>query len=61
MSAPKPELTVLDALVSPDARRITIADHERWQQTGEPPHKDDADLDELVAEIRSADREAARQ
>jgi hypothetical protein len=35
-------------------RHITIADHERWRKTGEPPHKDDNDIEELIQEIRAA-------
>ncbi len=27
-------------------RRITVADHERFRATGEPPHQGDADLEE---------------
>jgi hypothetical protein len=34
-------------------RRITVADHERWKQTGEPPHKDDADLAGFISELRN--------
>lgn len=40
-----------------DLRRITVRDHERWQETGEPPHKDDADLAGLLAELRRVERD----
>ena len=29
-------------------RRITVADHERFQRTGQPPHLDDIDLDDKI-------------
>lgn len=47
----------VEHLVPAHVRRITVADHERWMQTGQPPHKDDADLEELIQAIRRAEME----
>jgi hypothetical protein len=40
-------------------RIVTVADHQRWQETHADPHRDeegrDIDLDSLLAEIRQAE------
>jgi len=40
-------------------RIVTVADHERWQETHADPHRDeegrDIDLDGLLTEIRQAE------
>ena len=38
-------------------RRVTVADHERWNATGRPPHEDDGDIGELIEEIRRIEDE----
>ena len=44
------ELLEVERLAPNAARRITVADHQRWQQTGRPPHLDDADINEPLTE-----------
>ena len=41
-------------------RRVTIDDHLRWKTTGRPPHEDDADLAELIHELREVERDHSR-
>jgi hypothetical protein len=33
--------------------RVSVDDHQRWQETGKPLHEDDVDIEDLLAEIRS--------
>lgn len=47
-----PAITEVDLLDPADKRRITVDDHARWQETHVPPHQDDADINELLAELR---------
>jgi hypothetical protein len=52
MSAPTPT-------AGRPGRIVTVADHERWQETHADPHRDeegrDIDLDGLLTEIRQAE------
>lgn len=45
----------VELLVTADQRRprrITIADHERFIETLDDPHRDDSDIEELLGAIR---------
>ena len=46
----------VEMLVPRHHRRITVADHLRWQETGRPPHADDDDLVDLLEELREVER-----
>jgi hypothetical protein len=37
--------------------RVSVDDHQRWQETGKPLHEDDVDIEDLLCEIRSAQPE----
>jgi hypothetical protein len=56
MNTPDPLETALAAskpiTTGSNTRRITVDDHRRWQTTGQPPHEDDADIADLLDEIR---------
>jgi hypothetical protein len=49
------EPLAIELLVSADhrrPRRVTVADHERFHRTLEDPHREDAGIEDLLAEIR---------
>lgn len=46
----------VEMLVRRHCRRISVDDHARWQETGRPPHEDDADLADLIDELRAVER-----
>lgn len=49
------EPLAVELLVTADhrrPRRVTVDDHERFHRTLDDPHRDDADIEDLLAEIR---------
>lgn len=50
------ETLEIERTVPLHARRVTVEDHLRWKTTGRPPHADDADLEELIRELRAVER-----
>ncbi|MFZ9938134.1 MAG: hypothetical protein ACO3JG_13915 [Luteolibacter sp.] len=54
------ELLAVELLLTADQRRprrVSVADHARWNAPGRPPHEDDGDIGELIEEIRRIENE----
>ena len=54
------ELLEIEHLVPRHARRITVDDHQRWLETGRPPHENDDDIADLLEELREVERRHRR-
>lgn len=49
---PRQPLEVERLLSESQRRRITVSDHERFRETFDNPHRDDADIADLLDELR---------
>jgi hypothetical protein len=61
MNPPREPLEV-ETLVSSDARRLSVAEHQDWRQAAFPPARPALDeIDELLAEMREIQPEGQAQ